>query len=99
MQIIHLTPEGFKTHGNAVMGYVKDGILYLNSPALNVMIENESDIDELKDALPPGTRFFLAGSHETWQLGANGTPSKSEIPGTFYLDPETMNLYYTSEVE
>lgn len=99
MQIVNLNPEGFQAYGNKVIGYVKDNILYLNSPEMNIMIENESDIAELQGMLPPGTRFFLAGSQQTWKIGSDGTPSKSEIPGKFYLDPETMFLYYTSEVD
>ena len=99
IQVINLIPEGFKAYGNRVIGYVKDNTLYLNSPELQIMVENESQIDELKGRFPPGTRFFLAGSQESWQLGSDGEPAKSEIPGTFYIDPETMNLYYNSEVE
>jgi hypothetical protein len=98
MDVKNLTPDGFKTYGNKVIGYVKDSTLYLNSPEIKIMIEKESDIEELAPLLPPGTQFFLAGSQQTWQLGADGTASKSEIPGTFYLDPDTMELYYTPEV-
>ena len=96
MEVINLRPEGFQTYGNRVIGYVKDNVLYLNSPELDIMVEEESQIDELKDKVPPGTRFFLAGGQDNWQIDANGEPAKSEIPGTFYIDPETMNLYYTS---
>ena len=99
MDIRDVRPEGFQTYGNKVIGYVKDNVLYLNSPGLQIMIEEESQIDDLKGKVPPGTRFFLAGGHENWQMGADGEPVKSEIPGTFYIDPETMNLYYTTEGE
>lgn len=99
MEVIHHTPEGFQVHGNRVIGYVKDDKLYLNSPELQIMVENESQIDELKGQFPPGTKFFLAGSQKSWQLDADGEPAESVFIGTFYLDPETMNLYYTSEVD
>lgn len=99
MNVVNFLPEGFKAYGNKVIGYVKDNTLYLNSPELQIMVEEESQVEELKGQFPPGTRFFLAGSQESWQIGADGEPEKSEIPGTFYIDPETMNLYYTSEVE
>ena len=99
MDVVVHTPEGFQAYGNRVIGYVKDDTLYLNSPELQIMVENESQIDELKSQFPPGTRFFLAGSQKSWQLGADGEPAESEFVGMFYLDPETMNLYYTSEVD
>ena len=99
IEIINLNPEGFQTYGNRVIGYVKDNTLYLNSPELQIMVEDESQIAELADKFPPGTRFFLAGSQQSWQLGSDGTASESAIPGTFYIDPDTMNLYYNSGVE
>jgi hypothetical protein len=99
IEIINLIPQGFNTYGNQVIGYVKDSKLYLNSPALNIIVGSEDDIEELTDIVPPGTRFFLAGSNTSWQLGSDGTIVSNEIPGTFYIDPETMNLYYTTEVE
>ena len=99
MKTVNMTPDGFPVYGSRVIGYVKDNVLYLNQKELRIMIEDESQIDELKTQLPPGTTFFLAGSSKTWQLGADGEATQSEIPGTFYLDPETMNLYYTSEGE
>lgn len=99
MNIVHKTPEGFQTYGNRVIGYVKDNVLYLNQPELKIMLETASQLDELKGQFPPGTQFFLPGSQESWQLGADGEPAKNEIPGTFYIDPETMNLYYSSEGE
>ena len=99
IEIVNLNPDGFQTYGNKVIGYVKDDKLYLNSPELQIMVENESQIEELAGQFPPGTRFFLAGSQQSWQIGANGEASESAIPGTFYIDTDTMNLYYTSEVE
>ena len=76
-----------------------NNVLYLNQPELKIMLETASQLDELKGQFPPGTQFFLPGSQENWQLGADGEPVKNEIPGTFYIDPETMNLYYSSEGE
>ena len=99
IEIVNLNPDGFPTYGNRVIGYVKDDKLYLNSPELQIMVENESQVSELAGQFPPGTRFFLAGSQQSWQTGADGTASAVEIPGTFYLDPDTMCLYYTAEVE
>lgn len=99
MEVIHHTPDGFQVHGNKVIGYVKDDKLYLNSPELQIMVENEEQIDELKGQFPPGTRFFLAGNTKAWQLAADGEPEESKTFGTFYLNPETMNLYYTTEVD
>lgn len=99
VEVIHVLPEGFKTYRTRVIGYVKGDKLYLNSPAPDVMVENQSQIAELAAQFPPGTRFFLAGDQQTWQLDSGGEAQKSAIPGMFYLDPETMNLYYTPEVE
>lgn len=99
LEVINLIPEGFRTYGTKTIGYVKDNKLYLNSPELRIMVESEAQIASIADQLPPGTKFFLAGDQATWQSGSNGDVSKFEIPGTFYLDPGTMNLYYNSEVE
>lgn len=97
MEIINLTPEGHRTYGNSVIGYVKDGKVYLNSPELRIMVENESQVAELSQKFPPGTRFFLPGSNKSWQSGSDGTPTQDEMIGSFYLDPESMNLYYNPE--
>lgn len=97
METVNLVPEGFRAYGNGVIGYVKNGKLYLNQEQLKIMIEEESQIDELKDQVPPGTKFFLAGSGQYWQLGADGELVQNEIDGSFFLDPDDMNLYYTTE--
>lgn len=97
IEIINLTPGGVQTYGNGMIGYVKGGKLYLNSPELKIMVENEDQVAELSQKLPPGTRFFLPGSNKSWQTGSDGTPTQNEMIGSFYLDPESMNLYYNPE--
>jgi hypothetical protein len=99
MEVINLVPEGFKTYGARTIGYVKDGKLYLNSPEMRIMVENEAQIAELAAQLPPGTTFFLPGSQSSWQTGSDGEPSENKISGMFYLDPSTMNLFYSQEGE
>lgn len=94
IEIVNLSPEGFKTYGNNVIGYVKNNKLYMNSPELRIMVETEEQATELAAVLPPGTKFFLAGGQTMWQSGADGTTTKNDMTGTFYIDPETMNLYY-----
>ena len=99
MNVVYNIPEGNQVYGGRTIGYVKDDILYLNSPAQDIMIENEDQIDELLPIVPIGTRFFLSGGQGSWQVGIDGTVTKDEVPGMFYLNPENMNLYYNSEVE
>ena len=99
IEIVNTIPEGFQTYGNKVIGYVKDGKLYLNSPAYNIMVESEDQISELAALLPPGTAFFMAGSQKTWQIGSDGSAVESLGVGTFTLDPDTMNLYYDNGEE
>lgn len=98
---ITLANDGFLVHGNPTIGYVKDDKLYLNSPEMRVMIDSESQIEGIKAYLPPGTRLFLKDGTKAWRLGADGEPAEIQAPtatidGDFYIDPETMNLYYTS---
>lgn len=99
MDVVYNTPEGRQVYGPRTIGYVKDDVLYLNAVAPDIMIESEDQIEGLTPLVPVGTRFFLPGGQGSWQVGTDGTVTKDEIPGMFYLNTDNMNLYYNSEVE
>ena len=58
------------TAGNT--DYIKDGTIYQNSPLQVVLIESESDLDNLTDLYEPGTIAYTAGFAGMWQLDSEG---------------------------
>ena len=52
--------------------YVKDGEQHINVSGLAVMVESESDLDNLV-GYPPTTIAYTAGFGNMWQLDADGT--------------------------
>lgn len=72
MNQVAVTPSGSSTRTSALMDYVKDGVLHVNSEARAVCVTSENDLDELT-GYSPGSIAFTAGYKKIWQLGADGT--------------------------
>lgn len=54
-----------------VSDYVKDGEQYINVSGLAVMVESESDLDNLI-GYPPTSIAYTAGFGNLWQMDADG---------------------------
>lgn len=50
------------------MDFVKDGVLHRCNNATAVLLESNSDIDELPDIYPPGTTAHTPGYAKMWEL-------------------------------
>lgn len=56
---------------DTLVDYVADGELHKNSLVKNVMVESESDLDELS-SYGVGTIAYTAGLKDVWQKDADG---------------------------
>ncbi len=52
--------------------YVKDGVIYKNSPVKSVLIGSQSDLS-LLSSYDPGTMAYTAGYTAMWQKDIDGT--------------------------
>ncbi len=72
MNQVVVTPSGASTRTSALLDYVKDGVLHVNSEARAVCVTGENDLAQLT-GYSPGSIAFTAGYRNIWQLGADGT--------------------------
>lgn len=71
MEIINLVPAGFPVYNSETVAYVKDDKLYMNVPAMNILVSDESDLTNL-DNVPIGSVAFTADESSKWRLGIDG---------------------------
>jgi hypothetical protein len=69
MEVVSLTPDGFPVYNNGTVAYVKDSKLYINVPALKILITQESDLTNLD--VPIGSEAFLADETKKWRFGTD----------------------------
>lgn len=98
MQKQFIQAEGFRTVNTSVVGYIKGGTLYLNSPEYRIMVTSESDLNLITEDVPTGTVCFTADGKNQWRLTADkeweSVSLHAAIGGSFSLNPDTMELSY-----
>lgn len=71
MEIVNMIPAGFPVYNAETVAYVKDDKLYMNVPALNILVSDESDLTSL-DNVPIGSVAYTADETAKWRLGIDG---------------------------
>lgn len=71
MNQVVVTPSGSSTRTSALLDYVQNGVLHVNSEARAVCVTGQNDLAELT-GYSPGSIAFTAGYKNIWQLGADG---------------------------
>lgn len=72
METVNLVPAGFPVYNAETIAYVKDNKLFINVPALNILVSSEYDLDNF-DNVPIGSVAFTADEKHKWRMGADGT--------------------------
>lgn len=74
MDVIRLERLVGKVQTSSESDYVKDGVLYIGANPRPVIVEDESQLDELPDDVyAPGSMARLAGYTKLWEKAADGT--------------------------